>query len=201
MLTCLVPGAFTKHCSESQALQKHQNPVKIRRFFNLSSIEQMVFVWNWATNAISCFQQLWWLKLWAGLGIFVEGLWCACVPLEGSADRGFPWCVQPHSPQPHQVSPCMSGIWSASLSPLHQQQLVWTRLVLQGCWAVGQSLGHPADVCEPAVLPHLPDMLPGNWNGFRGSLRVLLCWVASTNLFSLRLMSKRIPNWQVGRAL
>lgn len=111
------------------------------------------------------------------VGMFVEGLWCARVPLEGSADQGFPWCVQPCSPQPHRVSPCVSGFWPASLSPLHQQQLTWTRLVLEGCWAVGQSLGHPADVCEPAAFLHRPDMLPGNWNGFRSSLWALLSWV------------------------
>lgn len=41
---CLVPGPFAKHCSESQVLQSHEIPVKIRRFLSLSSIEQMGFV-------------------------------------------------------------------------------------------------------------------------------------------------------------
>lgn len=41
---CSIPRTFAKHCCENPALQNHEIPVKVRRFLNLSSIEQMVSV-------------------------------------------------------------------------------------------------------------------------------------------------------------
>lgn len=144
-------------------------------------------------------------KVLSWVGRLVEGLWCAYLPGEGSADQGFPWCAQPCSLLPSPVKP--PGLWALA------SVLTTTAAIAAGTDQAGylgaqgmvSGRAEPAAPCRCAFLSQLfshaflarclavgmaAGVLPACYaSGF-----------AKVNLPLLGLMSKRIPNQAYGQS-
>lgn len=134
----------------------------------------------------------------------VEGLWCAHLPREGSADQGFPWLSQPHSPQ--SLPGESPGLWALA------SVLATTMTIAAGMDQAGRlgaqgmvsGRAEPGAPCRCAFLRQLFSCaflaccLPVAAEALLGCCAA---GFARVNLSLLGLMSKRIPKLAYGQSL
>lgn len=140
------------------------------------------------------------------VGRLAEGLWCAHLPWEGSADQGFPRCAWPRSPQPLPGEP--PGLWALASLFTTTTTAIAAGMGQAGCLG---AQGMVSSWVEPGVPCRFAFMSQQFSRTFLARCLAIgmaagglpgccAAEFARVKLSLLGLMSKRIPNLVYGQS-